>query len=195
MFNNTKPLIDSGELRSIVARLAREIENSYRSETVESENRQHANNPDNIKPPVLICALKGAFVFHSDLVKELDMPLEVDFLKASAYGERDEPTTAPLITKDIETNIAGRDVILVEDIIDRGVTLDVLYSRLKQKRPKSIALCALLVRDSYINREKHLHVDYAGKIIKKGFVVGYGMDYKERYRELRCIYNMDDLDG
>ncbi len=141
------------------------------------------------KDPVLIGVLKGAFVFMADLVKALDgMELEVDFIQAASYGERDEPSHEVLITRDLTMEIKGRHVIVVEGIIDRGLTVHAVLDHLLSKEPASISLCALLLRDSHRTGRE---VEYSGRRIGEGFVVGYGMDYKGRHRNLPGVWLLD----
>lgn len=135
--------------------------------------------------PVLIGVLKGAFVFLSDLIREIDMPLEVDFIQTSSYGRRDSPASEVVITRDVTAGISGRDVIIVEGIIDRGRTALALIEHLKAKGPATLALCSLLVRHG---ATAAVCADYTGAGVGEGFVAGYGMDYKERYRNLPGIY-------
>ncbi|MFQ5736359.1 MAG: phosphoribosyltransferase [Thermodesulfobacteriota bacterium] len=134
------------------------------------------------RDPVLLGVLKGAFVFMADLTRALDaMDMEVDFVQAASYGHRDEPSHEVLITRDVTTEIKGRHVIVVEGIIDRGLTVRAVLDHLGSKGPASLSLCTLLLRDTHrAGRE----VEYFGRRIGEGFVVGYGMDYKGRYRNL-----------
>jgi len=175
-FDGLSPLVPRTEIKAAIRRLARSIERDYAQAA---------------PPPVLIGALKGAAVFLSELAAELRIPFEKDFLQASSYGTRDAPSPAPVILRDMETDIKGRHVILVEDIIDRGVTLDALTAHIMAKGPASLRVCTLLLRETEDRGART--ADYAGIRIGKGFVVGYGMDYKERYRELPDIYDFDDV--
>lgn len=163
-----------GEIKETVAKIAFAVERDFKG-----------------KNPVLIGVLKGSFVFMADLVRSLDMPLEMDFIRVSSYGMNDSPNEEPHITKDIEIDVKGRHVLVVEDISDRGITIEKVLSRLKGKNPAMLKLCALLVRDG---SEVASKVDYFGKIIGKGFVVGYGLDYKERFRNLPALYVMEDAE-
>ncbi len=175
MAEGLKPLYSPEEIRSTIGRLAGEIRADYASRT-----------------PVLVGVLKGAFVFLADLVRALEMPVEVDFIRLSSYGTRDVPTPKAAITKDIELSVEGRDVLVVEDIIDRGTTIEAVMDHLEGKNPATLRLCTLLLKEGGGTGRK---IDYIGKEIGDGFVVGYGMDYKERYRELRALYTIDTKDG
>lgn len=171
MIDGLKLLMTPDEIRTAVERLAREIRADYAS-----------------RNPLLVGVLKGAFVFLSDLVRALDMELEVDFIQAASYGKSSAPSKDVLITGDLTAAVKGRDVIIVEGIIDRGETARAVASHIAAKGPASIRLCTLILRDSHSHG---LKIDYVGKKIDKGFVVGYGMDYKGRYRNLPGIYTID----
>lgn len=127
---------------------------------------------------LVVGILKGSFVFLADLVRELTVPFEVDFIRARSYGAGTKSSGAVEITKDIETDLTGRHVIVVEDIADTGLTMDVVVDRIRAGRPASVRRCALLVREGCEPP------DYMGMTVGPGFVVGYGIDYAEEYREL-----------
>jgi len=169
MSEKLKPFIRQAELRRIVAHVAANIKADYEG-----------------KDPVFIGVLKGAFVFLSDLVRAMDdMPLEVDFIQAASYGDRDEPAHEALIVRDLTTEIKGRHVIVIEGIIDRGRTMHAVLAHLLSREPASLRLCTLLLRQSH---QTGTVIDYVGKRIGEGFVVGYGMDYKGKYRNLPGIH-------
>jgi len=136
---------------------------------------------NSIRRPVFICTLKGAIYFFADLTKNIKRPIMLDFAKLSSY--RNGTTSGEMeMQSDITTDITGRDVIIVEDIIDSGKTLQFFVELLKKKNPKSIKICAFL--DKKERREVDIKADYVGFDIPCGFVVGYGLDFAERYREL-----------
>jgi hypoxanthine phosphoribosyltransferase len=137
---------------------------------------------------VVIGILNGAFIFAADLIREMGMRVELDFMRLSSYGSRDVPDNKVCITKDIEIDIKGRDVLIVEDIVDRGLTLKAIIGHLETREPAGIKVCSLLLRSG---SEQAGLVDFVGQGIDEGFVVGYGMDYKERYRELKGLYIME----
>lgn len=137
------------------------------------------------KKPLLIGILKGSFVFLSDLIRELNMDLEVDFMATSSYGDATTSSGVVALTKDLDVAIEGRDVIIVEDIVDTGLTLSYLCRTLDQRLPSSLAVCALL--DKSARRETEVQVDYCGFDIEDGFVVGYGIDYAQKFRHLPHI--------
>jgi hypoxanthine phosphoribosyltransferase len=136
--------------------------------------------------PVLIGVLKGSFVFLADLVRELTIPFEVDFVLARSYGLGTRSTGKVEILKDIESNVRGRHVVVIEDIADTGLTLQAVVGRIEARGPASVRRCALLVR------EGHPSLDFAGWSVGPGFVVGYGIDYAEQYRGLRDIRTLVD---
>ncbi len=139
------------------------------------------------RPPLLVGVLKGAFVFMSDLARAIDLPVEIDFMAVSSYGESTQSSGVVRIVKDLETDIEGRDVILVEDIVDSGLTLRYLRSLLGDRNPRSLEICALLVREGANTGD----VRYFGFPIPPDFVVGYGLDVAEHYRELDSIRVFD----
>jgi len=139
------------------------------------------------RSPLLVGVLKGAFVFMSDLAREIDLPVELDFMAVSSYGEATESSGVVRIVKDLETDIEGRDVILVEDIVDSGLTLRYLRTLLGDRRPASLEVCALLVREGANTGD----VRYFGFPIPPDFVVGYGLDVAQHYRELDSIRVFD----
>ena len=137
------------------------------------------------KRPVVICILKGASVFYCDLIREIDLPLELEFMAVSSYGASTKSSGEVRIIKDLDKSIHGRDVIIVEDIIDSGMTLTYLQKALAQRGATSVKIATLL--DKPARRRADLHVDYVGFKIPDAFVVGYGLDYDAAYRNLKMI--------
>ncbi len=137
------------------------------------------------KRPVLVGVLKGAFVFMADLTRHISIPHEVDFMATSSYGNATETSGIVRILKDLDTPISGRHVLIVEDIIDTGLTLDYLTRILKARHPASLRICTLL--DKRERRRVHIPLDYVGFEIPNKFVVGYGLDFGEIYRNLPFI--------
>ena len=137
------------------------------------------------REPVFVCVLKGSFVFFADLVRSVELRSRVDFIAASSYGSGSTTTGNVKITKDLSTNVEGMDVIVVEDIIDSGLTLSFLRKFLQQKNAASVSLVTLL--DKPERRRVELKPDYVGFQIPDKFVVGYGLDYAEQYRELPYV--------
>ena len=162
-------LFRAPDITTKVGRLARQISDDY----VDSE-----------KPPVLICVLRGAAVFCSELMLKMTIHMELDFLEATSM-DGTKSTGTVRIDRDIKTDIRGRDIIIVEDIVDTGLTLSALQVYLQTKGPKSIRICVLL--DKTEARKTKVRVDYCGFKVPTKFVVGYGLDFDELYRNLPFI--------
>jgi hypoxanthine phosphoribosyltransferase len=135
---------------------------------------------------IVIGILKGAFIFMADLVRAMSIPCRIDFVRVASYGVGSESSGKAVMTKDIETSINGKDILIVEDIIDTGLTLKYLVEWLKERNPHSLKVCALL--DKRKKRKVSFEADYVGFTIDDGFLVGYGLDFSERYRFLSEIY-------
>jgi hypoxanthine phosphoribosyltransferase len=138
---------------------------------------------------VLAGVLKGAVFFIADLMRQLTIPCEIDFMAISSYGAGTDSSGVVRILKDLDANIAGRDVLVMEDIIDSGLTLSYLLRTLRARRPASLEICALLTKPE--RREIDVAVRYVGFEIPNEFVIGYGLDYAERYRNLPYIGVLD----
>lgn len=134
---------------------------------------------------LLVCVLKGASVFFSDLIRKIKRPVLIDFISASSYGMSSVTSGAVKIDKDLDDSIEGLDVIIVEDIIDTGLTLKYLTENIKSRRPNSVEICTLL--DKPARRKTEIAVKYVGYTIPDEFIVGYGIDYAEKYRNLPVI--------
>lgn len=141
---------------------------------------------------VLVGILRGAFVFLADLIRHLTIPAAVDFIGAASYGSRPRTSGQIQITKELQIPIGGRDVLLVEDIEDTGITLQGILERVKQQKPRSLKVCALI--DKKERRLVDVKVDYVGFEIPRGFIVGYGIDYAERFRHLPEIYRIEGIE-
>lgn len=137
------------------------------------------------KEPLLVSVLRGSYIFMADLTRSIDLPCTVDFMSVSSYGSGTSSSGQVQITKDLSENIEGRDVIVVEDILDSGNTLFYLLQLLEARKPASIRLCTLLNKPE--RRVKEVEVAYSGFDIPDAFVVGYGLDYAEKYRNLPYI--------
>ena len=144
--------------------------------------RDYANAKN---PPVMICILRGSFIFIADLCRAVDIPVQLDFMSVSSYHKGTVSSGQVQITKDLSDPIEGRDVIIVEDILDSGNTLFYLKEILLARKPNSIRICTLL--DKPDRRLKDISADYRGFTIPDAFVVGYGLDYAERYRNLPYV--------
>ena len=141
--------------------------------------------------PLLVGVLKGAFMFMSDLIRQIDLPVELDFMAVSSYGASTKTSGVVRILKDLDVDLADRDVLLVEDIVDSGLTLAYLRDLLLARAPASLQVCALLVREG--SRPSAAELRYVGFEVPPEFVIGYGLDFAERYRNLPyiCIYDQD----
>ena len=133
--------------------------------------------------PLMVGVLRGVFCFMADLIRQMTIPVDVDFMAISYYGGKDSSVVK--IVKDLDLSVAGRDVIMVEDIVDTGMTLNYILNHLKAKGPRSLAVCTLL--DKPVRRLADIHLDYVGFKVPDKFVVGYGLDYREEYRNLPFI--------
>jgi hypoxanthine phosphoribosyltransferase len=140
------------------------------------------------KNPVLIGILKGGFIFLADLVRQIDFNVEIDFVRASSYKEGMEPGEVELVT-DAVTQLKGRHVVLVEDMLDTGITLDFLKSVILSKQPASLRICALI--DKRARRQVVIDADYVGFNVGEGFIVGYGTDCGEMGRNLPGVYVLE----
>ena len=147
------------------------------------------------RSPLLVGVLKGAFVFMSDLARAIAIPVEFDFMAVSSYGSATRTSGVVRIVKDLDIDLTGRDVIIVEDIVDSGLTLSYLRKNLLARNPRSLEVCALLLREGLQKTDTELR--YIGFTIPPAFVIGYGLDVAERYRNLPfvCVYNEDRAEG
>jgi hypoxanthine phosphoribosyltransferase len=168
-----KILINREEIAEIVARLAWEVKKDYQG-----------------KKPLLIGILKGSFVFMADLIRRLDLPLEVEFIKLSSYGTARESSGKVKVVQGLKTSIKGRDVLVIEDIVDTGITTSFLLDYLRKKKPASLKLCALTDKPS--RHKVPVCIDYLGFTVPDKFIVGYGIDFDEKFRNLPDIYAMED---
>ena len=135
---------------------------------------------------IVIGILKGAFIFMADLIREISTPCRVDFARLASYGDGSESSGKVVMTKDIETSIKDKDILIVEDILDTGLTMQYFVDWLKERNPKSLRICVFL--DKRKRRKVSFEADYVGFTIEDGFVVGYGLDFNEMYRFTPDIY-------
>ncbi|WP_300673218.1 hypoxanthine phosphoribosyltransferase [Desulfoluna sp.] len=136
----------------------------------------------------MVGALKGAFIFMADLARAITVPVQIGFLGISSYGKSSESSGTATITKELDLDVAGMDVLVVEDIVDTGLTLGFIMDYLKSKGARSVKVCAFLNKKE--RRSIEVQVDYACHTIPEGFLVGYGLDYAEDYRHLPGIYHL-----
>lgn len=144
------------------------------------------------KDLLMICLLKGAYTFFADLVRNIQLPVMVDFMMVSSYGDRSASSGLISIIQDLSSSIEGKDVLLVEDIIDSGLTLEYIYETLQAKRPNSLKLCVLL--DKAERRKHEVPMEYIGFTVPNKFIIGYGLDYQDKYRNLPYIAILDKSD-
>ncbi len=161
-------LIDEEPLQARIAELGAEISSDYAGRDL-----------------LLVGVLKGAVFFLADLMRELSVPCEIDFMAISSYGAGTDSSGVVRILKDLDMNIAGRDVLVVEDIIDSGLTLSYLMRSLTARKPASLEVCTLLTKPE--RREVDVPVRYVGFEIPNKFVIGYGLDFDQRYRNLPYV--------
>jgi len=165
------PVLTKGEIDKKVAEVALKISDDYKGRDL-----------------VLVGILKGAFVFMSDLMRCLTVPVQLDFVCASSYGSGTTTSGTIRLTKELGIDIKGRDVLIVEDIVDTGFTLAYLVDYLKSFSPASVKICALL--DKRERRGVEIMIDYSCLVVEGGFLVGYGLDYAEDYRNLPEIFHL-----
>ncbi len=168
-----KVLITEEQIKAKIAELAALIRRDYAD-----------------KNPLLIGVLKGSFVFLSDLIRNLNFPHEIEFVRLSSYGAGKESSGKVKIVQDVQTPIEGRDVLIVEDIVDTGLSLSFLLEHLRERKPASLKLCSLLDKPS--RRKIPISIDYLGFTIPDKFVVGYGLDFNERFRYLPDICYLEE---
>lgn len=166
-------LVSRDEIARTVDRLAGEINRDYRD-----------------KEPLLIGVLKGSFVFMADLVRRLDLSLQVDFVRLSSYGPARESSGEVRVIHRTRTRIQGKDVLVVEDIVDTGITTSFLLGYLRKRKPASLKLCALTDKPS--RHRVPVSIDYLGLTLPNKFVVGYGLDFGEKFRNLPDICTLED---
>lgn len=166
-----KKLFPEEDLRKRVSELGKEITKDYKDKNL-----------------LLVCILRGGVIFLVDLIKEIELPLSIDFMGISAYGINNTSTGVVRITKDLDESVEGKDVLIVEDIIDTGLTISYLLRNLKSRFPKSLEICTLLDRD--IRRIADIDIKYIGYKIGEKYIVGYGLDYKQKFRNLKSIYEL-----
>lgn len=165
------PVVTESEIEKRVRELAVEISDMYRD-----------------KDLVLVGTLKGCFIFMADLVRQLKIPVKIDFIAASSYGDSHESSGEVRITKSLSLDIKDKDVIIIEDIVDSGITLSFLNDYLLSHKPASLRVCTLI--DKPERRKKEVRIDFTGHVVEEGFLVGYGLDYAEQYRHLPAIYHL-----
>ena len=175
MFKVTGVMISEDEIKSKVYEIAKRIEEDYKDE-------------ENL---LVVGILKGANIFVADLIRNINLDVNMDFMSVSSYGNSTQSSGTVKIIKDLDVDIEDKNVLIVEDIIDSGLTLSNLVAALKTRNPKSLKLCTLL--DKPQRRTVDIPVDYVGFVIEDKFIVGYGIDYAEKYRNLPYIGIVEDV--
>ena len=168
MYQVTGKMLTEEQIKEQVYELGKKIEEDFKGEDL-----------------LVVGILKGASVFVSDLIRCIDLDVNIDFMSVTSYGNSTESSGTVKILKDLDVDIEGKNVLIVEDIIDSGLTLSNLVAALKTRNPKSLKLCTLL--DKPQRRKANIPVDYVGFVIEDKFIVGYGIDYAEKYRNLPFI--------
>jgi hypoxanthine phosphoribosyltransferase len=166
-------LVQADDLRHRVTELGKEISRDYEGHDL-----------------LLVGVLKGAVFFLADLMRELEVPCEVDFMAVASYGSATQSSGVVRILKDLETPVEGREILIVEDIVDSGLTLQYLLRNLEAREPRSLEVCALLTKPA--RREIDLPIRYVGFEIPNKFAIGYGLDFDERYRNLPYVAALKD---
>lgn len=175
MYKLTGVMFSQEEIEAKVIELAKQIEKDYKGQDL-----------------LLVGILKGASVFVADLMRNIDLNVNIDFMSVSSYGSGTVSSGTVKILKDLDVDIKDKNVLIVEDIIDSGITLRNLYDTLMTREPRSLKLCTLLNKPA--RKKVDVDVDYVGFVIEDKFIVGYGIDYDEKYRNLPYIAIVEDVE-
>ncbi|MBF1044044.1 MAG: hypoxanthine phosphoribosyltransferase [Peptostreptococcus sp.] len=175
MYKLTGVMLSQGEIENKVTELAKQIEKDYEGQDL-----------------LLVGILKGASVFVADLMRKINLNVNIDFMSVSSYGSGTVSSGTVKILKDLDVDIKDKNVLIVEDIIDSGITLRNLYDTLMTREPRSLKLCTLLNKPA--RKKVDVNVDYVGFVIEDKFIVGYGIDYDEKYRNLPYIAIVEDVE-
>ena len=174
--DNFKPFIKEDRIQARIKELATQITEDYRG-----------------KVPVFIGVLNGSFIFMSDLIKGMDLDCEIDFFKLSSYGDAKISSGRVTLLKELNCDVTNRDIIIVEDIVDSGLSVKYIEDLFAEKSPKSMKVVTLLIKPNSL--KYNVKIDYIGFNIPSKFVIGYGLDYAQKYRNLRSIYVLDEDEG
>ncbi len=174
MSHSLKEVFSSKEIEARIKVIAKEIGETYGEQ-----------------PLVCVCVLKGAYLFFADLTRSLEVEPEIDFVRLSSYGAGTSTTGKMVFSKDLESSIDQKHVLIVEDIVDTGNSIDFLKKVFSMRGALSIKTCALI--DKRERREIDLQVEFPGFVLENGFLVGYGMDYAEKYRYLNAVYELENV--
>ncbi|MGD2272103.1 MAG: hypoxanthine phosphoribosyltransferase [Desulfobacterales bacterium] len=165
------PVLTKEEIDKAVSDIARRISSDYKGCDL-----------------ILIGVLKGAVIFLSDLIRKITIPVKVDFVRLSSYGAETSSSGNIHLSKDVEIDLKNKDVLIIEDIVDTGLSLTYLSDHIKSFGPNSVKICALI--DKHERRKTDITIDYVGRVIQEGFLVGYGLDYAEKFRNLPEVYHL-----
>jgi hypoxanthine phosphoribosyltransferase len=168
----SKTILNSEQIKNRISELGQQISSDYKGKNL-----------------VLIGILNGAFIFLADLARAIDLDLEIDFIRVASYGDSMSTSGTISLSKKPEIDLKGKDVLLVEDIVDTGSTLAWLNEYFEQFNPASVKICTLI--DKHERREIDVHVDYVGFSLDKGFLIGYGLDCAQKYRNLPAVHAME----
>ena len=168
----TQTILDSEQIKDRISELGKQISSDYKG-----------------KKLVLLGILNGAFIFLADLARAIDLELEIDFIRVASYGDGVSTSGTISLSKKPEIDLEGKEVLLVEDIVDTGTTLSWLNEYFSQFNPASVKICTLI--DKHERREIDVMVDYVGFTLDKGFLIGYGLDYAQKYRNLPSVHAME----
>ncbi len=171
--DNRSILFSRERIAQEIKRIAQEISRDFKGQEV-----------------MLVGVLKGSFLFIADLIREIEVPSVIDFVRLASYGSGTQTSGIIEFRKELEMPIRGRNVIIVEDIIDSGYTLECLYNKLLLQEPRTLKICTLI--DKKARREVEIEADYVGITMDDGFIIGYGLDHDEKYRNLPDIYVVDE---
>jgi len=171
--NNRSILFSRERIAQEIKRIGQEISRDFKDQEV-----------------MLVGVLKGSFLFIADLIREIEVPSVIDFVRLASYGSGTQSSGIIEFRKELEMPIRGRNVIIVEDIIDSGYTLECLYNKLLLQEPRTLKICTLI--DKKARREVKIEADYVGITMDDGFIIGYGLDHDEKYRNLPDIYVVDE---
>ncbi len=175
LYNDVARVLYSKEtLEKRIAELGDEISRDYKGKNL-----------------LMVCILRGAAVFFADLIRRIDLDLEIDFMATSSYGVGTKSSGEVKLQKDLNSPVLGRDILIVDDIIDSGLTLAYLKKLLEARNPASVKICALMSKPE--RKQADINIDYVGFVVPNEFVVGYGLDYGEKYRQLPevCVLSPD----
>ena len=166
------PVLTKDEINELVTAIAQKISSDYHDQEL-----------------ILIAVLKGAFIFLADLVRKLTIPVKIDFLRVASYGSSMSSSGKIQLLKEIELDVKNKDILVIEDIVDSGLTLNFILDYLRSLEPKTLKICTLI--DKRERRRMDICIDYVGHVVERGFLVGYGLDCAENYRNLPGVYQLN----